>query len=171
MTLDSERTLDDLWPLLEDVRFAMLCTRDAEGGLRSRPMTMLRRRDAEPRDVWFFTSRSTPAAEDIERDGTVNLAYASPSKDIYVSVGGQASLLDDRALMRELWTPAAKAWFPGGPEDPDLRVVRVRVEHADFWEVKESKPAQVIKMAKAALSGERPENLGRHGSVDVRQVL
>ena len=168
MTLDSERTLDDLWPLIQEVRFAMLCTRDADGGLRSRPMTTLRRRDADPRDVWFFTSRGTPPAEDIERDGTVNLAYASPSKDVYVSVGGRATLLEDRALMRELWTPVAKAWFPDGPEDPDLRVVRVRIEHADFWEVKESKPTQVFKMAKAALSGGRPESLGRHGSVEVR---
>jgi hypothetical protein len=34
--------------------------------------------------------------------------------------------------------------------------------------VKESKPAQVFKMAKAALSGDRPDSLGRHGSVEVR---
>src|SRR5690606_24335631 len=85
MTLESERTLDDLWPLIEEVRFAMLCTRDADGCLRSRPMTTLRRRDADARDVWFFTSRGTPPAQDIERDGNVNLAYASPSSDVYVS--------------------------------------------------------------------------------------
>lgn len=168
MTHDRESSLDDLWPLIEEVRFAMLCTRDADGSLRSRPMTTLRRRDSDAREIWFFTSLGTPPAQDIERDATVNLAYASPSKDVYVSVAGQATLLDDRALMRELWTPAAKAWFPDGPDDPQLRLVRVRIAHGDFWEVRESKPTQVIKMAKAALSGERPESLGRHGSVEVR---
>ena len=168
MTQDRDYSLDDLWSLIEDVRFAMLCTRDAEGGLRSRPMTTLRRRDADERDIWFFTANDAPPAQDIERDGTVNLAYASPSKDLYVSVGGQASIVTDRALMRELWTPMAKAWFPDGPEAPDLRLVQVRIEQADYWDIKESKPTQVFLMAKAALTGDRPDDLGRHGSVSVR---
>jgi general stress protein 26 len=54
----------------------------------------------------------------LQADGNVNLAYANPGKDTWVSVTGSARVLDDLAKKRELFNPIAKAWFPGGPRIP-----------------------------------------------------
>jgi len=64
-----------------------------------------------------------------------------------------------------LWSAAAKAWFPGGVDDPDLQLLRVQVQHAEYWDVKESRMVQLFKMAKAVVTGERPRGMGEHRDV------
>ena len=98
-------------------------------------------------------------------DGNVNLSYANPKEDTWVSVTGQARVLEDAAKKKELFSPMAKAWFPGGPEDPDMELVEVRISEAEYWNVKESKLTQLLKMGKAALTEERPDSLGEHREV------
>jgi general stress protein 26 len=95
----------------------------------------------------------------------VNVAYADPGKDSYVSVSGRADVADDPARKEQLWSKFAQAWFPAGPQDPDLALLRIRIEQADYWDVKESKPTQLFKMAKAAMTGHPPTGLGEHGTV------
>ena len=56
----------------------------------------------------------------------------------------------------------AKAWFPGGPTDPDLALLQVRITQAEYWDVTDSKMVQLAKMAKAAVTGEPPRNMGEH---------
>ncbi|MGE0331098.1 MAG: pyridoxamine 5'-phosphate oxidase family protein [Ramlibacter sp.] len=66
-----------------------------------------------------------------------------------------------------MWSPAAKARFPGGQDDPDLALLAVQSGHAEYWNVKESKIAQVLKMARAAITGKPPTSLGEHREVNL----
>jgi general stress protein 26 len=50
-------------------------------------------------------------------------------------VTGTARVLEDAAKTKELFSPMAKAWFPGGPQDPDLQLVEVRIDEAEYWKV------------------------------------
>ena len=59
---------------------------------------------------------------------------------------------------------AAKAWFPNGPEDPNMELVEVRISEAEYWNVKENKLLQMIKMGTAAATGSKPE-MGEHKEV------
>ena len=68
------------------------------------------------------------------------------------------------AKKKELFNTAAKAWFPNGPEDPDLELVEVRIDEAEYWNVKENKLLQMIKMGKSAVTG-KPPQLGEHKEV------
>jgi general stress protein 26 len=79
-------------------------------------------------------------------------------------VSGVAQVVDDPARKQALWTQAAAAWFKGGVDDPDLALVRVQIEHADYWDVKENKVVQLYRMAEAAITGKQPR-LGEHGTV------
>ena len=164
---DPEHTL---WSLIEDLRFAMLTTRDAEGRLRGRPMTTQNRRPADehephPSRLWFFLSLSSETAEDVRRDPRVNLAYASPGKDRYVSVSGSARFVDDPARKQALWSTATEAWFPNGVDDPDVGLLEVSIDGAEFWDVRTSKAMQLAKRAKSALTGERPRATGIHARI------
>ena len=51
---------------------------------------------------------------------------------------------------------------PDGATDPDLALLVVRVRHAEYWNVDESKMVQLFQMAKAAFTGEPPRSLGEH---------
>lgn len=155
-----------LWELIKDIRFAMFTTRHANGHLHSRPMTTQNSRLDEDSSLWFFMARGDEPVADLQADATVNIVYAHPGKDSYVSVSGEARVVEDAQKKRQLWNKAAEAWFPGGPEDPQLALVEVGILHASYWDVQDSKIVQLFKMAKAAVTGEPPRDVGE--VVDVR---
>ena len=95
------------------------------------------------------------------------MSYADPGDDSYVSLSGHAVVTDDQAKKEALWSPVARAWFPAGVNDADLALLEVRIHHAEYWDVKESKMVQLAKMAKAALTGETPPRLGEHKELNL----
>ena len=154
-----------LWKLIKGTRFAMFTTRHGNGHLHSRPMTTQNKDEDRGDALWFFMSRSSDPVDDLRKDGAVNVAYANPGDDSYVSVAGTASVVDVAATKQRLWTPMAEAWFPGGVNDPDLALVQVKIVHADYWNVTDSKLTQLFKMATSAVTGKPPTDLGEHGQV------
>jgi general stress protein 26 len=156
---------EHLWSLIKDIRYAMLTTRHPDGFLHSRPMTTQNAADGEGDSLWFFLSRSGEPLHDLQAIDQVNLSYAEPAKDTYVSVSGVAELVEDVQQKHRLWSKMNEAYFPNGPDDPDVALVRVRIQQADFWDVKESKMVQLFKMAGAAVTGHAPPQLGERGQV------
>lgn len=159
---------ETLWELIKDIRFSMFTTRHRDGHLHSRPMTTQNSRLDEDSNLWFFAKRGTDPVTDIAAEPGVNISYAEPGKDSYVSVCGTASVVEDASKKKQLWSKMAAAWFPGGVDDPELALIKVDIVHAHYWDVTENKAVQLFKMAKAAVIGERPENLGEHGEVRMR---
>ena len=164
---DSERAdpRATLWDLIKDIKFAMFTTRHGNGHLHSRPMTTQNSKLDEDSNLWFFMSRKGDPVVDLMAEPTVNVAYADTSADSYVSVSGMANVVDDMAKKQQLWTKMAEAYFPTGVTDPDLALVRVRITHADYWDVRESKVVQLYKMAKAVVTGKPPTELGEHEKI------
>lgn len=162
---DSVKARSTLWGLIKDIRFAMFTTRHANGHLHSRPMTTQNSSLDEDTNLWFFMSRKSEPVADLGADTQVNVSYADTGKDAYVSVSGVANVVDDLGKKQQLWNKMSEAWFPGGPTDPDLALVCVRISHANYWDVKDSKIVQLFKMAKAAMTGEPPTRLGEHAEV------
>lgn len=163
-----EQAREHLWHLIKDMRFAMFTTRHGNGHLHSRPMTTQNTKVDEDQSLWFFASRSGEPVGDIGVDPTVNISYADPGKDAYVSVSGTAKVVDDREKKQQLWSKMNDAWFPKGVDDPDLALVRVSITHAEYWDVKENKALQLFKMARAAFTGTRPAGMGEHGEVHMQ---
>ncbi len=154
-----------MWDLIRDIKFAMFTTRHDNGHLHSRPMTTQNGKDDEDDRLWFFMSKRSDPVADLEAEPTVNISYADPGADSYVSVSGNARVVDDRAKKQALWSKLTEAWFPGGVDDPDLALVEVDITHAHYWDVKENKMFQLFKMAKAAVTGKPPASMGETGEV------
>lgn len=165
---DTSAARDKLWTMIKDIRFAMFTTRHASNGhLHSRPMTTQNRALDGDESLWFFMSRTGDPVDDLRSDGTVNVVYANPSSDTYVSVSGNAAIVEDAAKKEQLWSKMAEAWFPGGSNDPDLALVQVKIVHANYWDVKESKLVQLFAMAKSVVTG-KPPQLSEHAEVRMR---
>ncbi len=149
---DTHEVVQHFGDLIKGIKVAMMTTVEEDGSLRSRPMwTHDRDFDGE---LWFFTREHSPKVGEVEHDHHVSLAYSDPTRDRYVSVSGRCRLVLDKEKARELWNPTLKAWFPKGLDDPELALLCVRVERAEYWDTPNSRMVQLAGMVKAALTGE-----------------
>ena len=153
--------------LIKGIKVAMMTTVEKDGSLRSRPM-WTQNKDFDGQ-LWFFTRDHCPKVDEVERDKHINLGYADPSHDRFVSVSGTAKVVTDKEKIRELWDPSLKAWFPKGLEDPDIALLRVDVTKAEYWDTPNSRMVQVVGFVKAVLTGQTYKpgenekvNLGKH---------
>ena len=163
MAENRKEAIDKLKGLIEGIDFCMLTTISG-GHLRSRPMST---QEFEFNgDLWFFTSDRTHKVEEIEKDSRVNVSYSAPDDNKYVSVSGTATILKDRAKMEELWNPILKAWFPDGLETPDLCLLKVNVEEAEYWDSSSSTLVQIAGFIKAIATGQQIDG-GEYGKVDL----
>lgn len=149
---DRADAVKKLGELIEDIEFAMLTTVEEDGSLRARPMQT--QKAGLDGALWFFTHAGTSKVEEIERERHVGVAYAKPEDNRYVSVSGTARTVRDRAKIEELWNPALKAWFPEGLEDPNIALIRVSVDHAEYWDAPSSTFVQLAGFVKAVATGE-----------------
>ncbi|MCC9167027.1 pyridoxamine 5'-phosphate oxidase family protein [Pontibacter harenae] len=144
--------LQKLIDLIKDIDIAMMTTQDEDGSLRSRPM-----RTSETKadgTMWFFTGYHSGKSEELKHDSHVNLSFANTSDQTYISVSGRATLTKDKAKIDELWNPALKAWFPEGKEDPNVGLIKVTIDKAEYWDAPNSAVVHLYGMVKAAITGE-----------------
>ena len=159
---EKENPTEKLGALIKEIKYAMLTTVDADGSLRSRPMaTQNKEFDGE---LWFFTHPSSVKVHEIEHEQRVNVSYAHPGDQTFVSVSGKARLVRDAKKNEEFWTPAMKAWFPNGPEDPETALLNVTVDKAEYWDSASSAVVHLIGFVKAVVTG-KPYHAGENEKV------
>ena len=150
-----EDELEKLREMIKDIDFCMLTTIDEAGDLHSRPMSS--NGDIDPDgDIWFFTGISSNKVTEVGRAPQVNLSFADPKNQRYVSVTGPAELIRDKNKIEELWKPEFKMWFPKGTDDPDIALLRISLVKAEYWDSPSSTIAYALKFAKAVVTGEQP---------------
>lgn len=149
--------------MIQDIRIAMMVTSTDEGHLRSRPI-YVQAIDADGRTAWLFSKAHTAKHEEIADDGEVLLAFADRSSNDYASVRGTARVVHDVAKQKELWSEWARTWFPNGPEDPELRLIAVRMEGGEYWDSVSSTVLHAYGYLKALATGRQPD-AGEHAKV------
>lgn len=163
-TDSNENINKKLHDLIKDIRFAMLTTVEEDGTLRSRPMAT---QEFEfDGDLWFFTAAHAPKVDEVQHNQHVNVSYAEPKDQKYVSISGTAQLVRDRAKIEELWNPLFKAWFPQGLDDPELALLKVSVDKAEYWDSPSSKVVRLVGFAKALLTGKQIGNPGDNAKIE-----
>jgi len=144
-----------VWEMIRDVEVAMLVTMDSEGRFRSRPMRAVRQETAGE-ELWFFAAAGSPATEEIQGDDRVLLAYADPRGQNYVSIFGTAEVVRDAGKQKALWSEPLRTWFPGGPEDPHVALIRVKALGAEYWDAPSSTLVHAYGYLKDVTTGEPP---------------
>jgi general stress protein 26 len=153
---------DRVWELMKKISICMFAAWDGRE-LHARPMGAYVRR--EDNAVFFLADARRHKDAEIEQYGKVCLAFADTGGQKYVSLAGHAEVTSDRGKIRELWGTPAKAWWDS-PDDPNIRVLKVTPQEAEFWDGPGTTIAS-IKMAAAALTGHRP-NMGENRKVAMR---
>lgn len=164
MNNEQNDNLQKLIEKIKDIDIAMMTTADEDGSLRSRPMRNMQIK--EDGIIWFFTGYESAKSHELENDSHVNLSYADPSNNLYVSVSGRASLSRDRAKIDELWNPAMIAWFPDGKDDPNIGLIKVQIEKAEYWDTPNSAVVHLYGVVKAAITG-KPADPGENKKINL----
>lgn len=163
---DCNAQIEKLRELVKDIDYCMLTTTDEDGSLRSRPMST--NGEIEPNgDLWFFSYASTHKVMEIESHHQVNVSFAAPDKQRYVSMSGTAELVRDRNKIQQLWKPELQAWFPKGLDEPDIALIKVNVEKAEYWDSPSSWVAHTIGLVKAIATGEKASS-GENEKINLR---
>jgi general stress protein 26 len=144
---------DKLMSLISKGAICMMATTNEYQKISSRPMTTI---DIEKDgSIWFFTSEKSEKVEEQEQNNILYLMYSDPGKQTYLHIEGLSTLVLDKEKIHQLWTPALKAWFPEGIDDPNLCLLKVKVEEAQYWDSSSSKMIVFFRMVKAILSKEK----------------
>jgi len=157
---------DKLRKILNDAKTAFMVTRTTTGGLHGRPMVTVQI-DSDLDTLWFPTDRDSGKVRELATDSEVCLGYTNSTGSEWASVNGRARIVDDRALIKELWNPIWKNWFDG-PDDPKLTLIGVAPESAEYWD-SGSQILQMMKFAVTAVTGKRLDE-GENEQVNLSPV-
>lgn len=148
--------------LMRDSRIAMMTHLDDEGRLVSHPMAT---QDVDyDGTVRFIAERSSSKVKDLEAKPAVNVTYSN--RGSWVSLSGNARVVNDVAKLTELWDTFTGAWMEGGPENPNNILIEIHPESAEYWDAPGgSTVVQLVNLVKAKITGSRIE--GDNAVVDL----
>ncbi|SDN80571.1 General stress protein 26 [Klenkia soli] len=147
MTDDPTRKVAEL---LSDQRLGMFTTHAADGTLTSRPMAL---QEVEfDGDLWFFAARDSRKVTHLTADPQVNVVAGSGGT--WISLTGRAAVVTDEAKKKELWNSGVAAWFPDGPDDDEIVLIKVEGDSAEYWDTPGGRISTVLSFAKAKVTGE-----------------
>jgi general stress protein 26 len=131
---EAEYTLESkLWKALKSDRTVMLGLAGVEEG-HSQPMTAQTLHDEDERGpIWFFTSKDNDLVKSLAESHRAVAHFSSKGHDLFASLHGELSIDNDRAVIDQLWNRFVAAWFEGGKDDPNLRLIRLDPERAQVW--------------------------------------
>ena len=156
-------TLARVWDIIEAVGVCMLTTHSA-AGLRARPVEP--RPDRAAGLIWFVTDLRSGKEHEIETEHDVCLVFIDAKAKAYLSITARAEVRRDHAKAAEIWKTTDNIWW-SGPDDPNVCVLRVTPITAELWDGPASKAVAAYELAKARLTGEKP-NLGENRKVTVK---
>jgi len=154
--------LDRVWEVIERQGVCMLTTR-FDGGLRARPLQP--RADRGASLIWFVTDLRSGKEHEIDAEHDVCLIFTDPDENAYLSITARAEGYRDPSKAAELWKSTDSVWW-SGPDDPNVRVLRVTPLTAELWDGPASEAIVAYEFVKARLTGVKP-NLGENRKVTV----
>lgn len=160
--MSREEDLTTIHDLIKDERVAMVTTRnEGTGALTARPMTT--QKAQFDGTLYFIVTAEAGTVADLQSSAPVNVAYRSSKS--FVSLSGTGRVGSDPEKAKELWDDSVAAWFEVGPEDPQVQVLTVEIDGAEYWSV-ENRAALMIDLVKARVTGERPD-VGENDTVQL----
>ena len=148
---EGDEAIEKLKELAENARICMFTTYTSSRPMPSRPMAL--QRVEEDGTLQFFSAASSHKNMEITNDAAVQLFFSNAGDNEFLSIYGTARISQDRAKIKDLWNPIAKAWFHDGVDDPDLTLISVSPIETKYWDTKHNKLVAMLKMGAAVVTG------------------
>jgi len=152
-----------VWDIIENVGVCMLTTQ-AAGRLRARPIEA--RPDRKAGLIFAVTDVHNAKQDEIEATPDVGLVFIDAKAKAHLSITARARVMRDTSKIADVWRKTDEVWWPSGPTDPNVCLLRIEPLIAELWDGPASAARTVFEFAKAWLTGEE-SNLGENRKVTV----
>ena len=161
----TQQAVQQVKDLVKHFDTAMMITRQPNDKLHGRPMQIAEAN--EDGMVRFATSLRSPKIKEIEDDDRANLVFQNSSQ--FLSMSGTVKIETGAKLIDRLWSESWRIWFPEGKDDPNICIITMTPEQAEFWDNSGMQGiAYAFKAAKAYIQGKQPEeDPNVHGKVSM----
>ena len=117
--------------LLEKVKAVFLATNGSHGGHPNVRAMMVAKNEGIVR-IWFGTSLDSGKIIELVKDNKATIYGYSPRTMTEFRLWGNVAILDDAESRKHIWRDEFKVHFPGGVNDPNLRVLRFDASNGVF---------------------------------------
>ncbi len=150
--LQGSEAVKKLQTLSSKAESCFFCTRITTGErFSARPMAVLQ--VDEEGNCWFLSAKDSHKNLDIAEDPAVQLLFQGSAHSDFMTIYGRASVLQDRAKIKELWNPLIKTWFTEGIDDPRISVIKVIPSGGYYWDTKHGQIVAFAKQLIGAITG------------------
>jgi general stress protein 26 len=160
--MSDTESISKVTDIINDSHIGMFTTINEEGALVSRPLAVQEVKDDG--DMWFFTSANTSQVAHIHAHPAVNVSFGQRTE--WVSVAGTAEVVTDRQLIHDKWNQVVEAWFPDGPDTPEVVLLHVDSDSAEYWTSPGGTAATVLQWIKSKVTHSRM-SVGESGTVEL----
>ena len=136
----ASRSLSDLAQKMRNIDIAMLSTHTRSGDIASRPMSNNGEVEYDGTS-YYFTFEEAHSVQDISGNAKVGLSFQTGG--FQVSVEGTATLVREKAPMKEHWSPDLDRWFEHGIDTPNIVMIQVDATRVHYWDGEEDGEIQV----------------------------
>lgn len=123
---------EEILRALEQFRSGMLVTMRRDGALHGRPMRVAGH--DEDGTVWFVTGAHSGKVDEVEKFEQAAAMFQAPR--LYLNLSGEAEVVHDPERLRSLWRESWRIWFPAGPDDPSITLLKLKPQSADLWDTR-----------------------------------
>lgn len=160
--MSDAESINKVTDIINDSHIGMFTTINEVGALVSRPLAVQEVKDDG--DMWFFTSANTSQVAHIRANPAVNISFGQRTE--WVSVAGTAEVVTDRQLIHDMWNQVVEAWFPDGPDTPEVVLLHVDSDSAEYWTSPGGTAATVLQWIKSKVTNSRM-SVGESGTVEL----
>ncbi|HUH35645.1 MAG TPA: pyridoxamine 5'-phosphate oxidase family protein [Moheibacter sp.] len=163
--LHQEEALEKLQDLINKIDIGMLCTHP-EGHSQIHVVPMSRQEVDDQGNIWYLFSAESETYKNLQTNKKLSVLFSHVGDYEILSINGTAEVSSDQARIDKYWNKFVASWFQKGKEDPNIRILKVKVDDAHYWDTKSNKFITLIKLATSAVSGQKLD-LGREGELNL----
>ena len=131
-TASGREAVPQIAALINKIDICLFTTRGDRGELHSRPMSNNGQVEWDGQS-WFFAPKDGRLVAELQSDPAAVAAYRAEEGFTFVSVSGRATIETDVELKKQYWLDELERWFPNGPEDANVALIRLDAEAAQWW--------------------------------------
>lgn len=153
--------------ILREFKVAMMISFSSENVPHGRPMAIATLE--QPLGIWFLSRSGTEKIKEIKENPNVYITCQRDGES-YLTLSGQARVVESTDKVRELWKEVFRVWFPDGPDSADISLVHFVPSEGEYWDESGLEGVRyVLQATKAYLTGEAPKiSDEQHGHVTLR---
>lgn len=127
----------------------------AGANLHMQPMSPQLDRDTDT--IWFFAKKNAEMVEAIKPGSHAHFCVVGKKHDYHACLAGPISVELQTAKRDEYWNGVVEAWFEDGKDDPQLTMLKLKLDDAKIWASTDSALKFGWEIAKANVSDSDPD--------------